>query len=426
MSADDLSRVVLIGVLLLVSGLFSAAEISILALGRHRAERVSGGLGGALMERLLSRPAATLGAILVMITAVNYASEALAAGLAVGRGWPLWTAIASLAVLIMVFAEAVPISYAAANPERVARAVAPLVWLTSGLLLVPARAIGFIADRLVHLLGARPRPKEPVTEEEIRAIVDLQAETGGLKAEEKEMIHHIFEFGDKTAREVMVPRTAMAAIPDTATASEAGRLATERRVSRLPVYREGLDDIVGVAYVKDVLPLLATGQKEMLVSSVMRPVFRVPETKRLSDLLTDFRRSRRSLAIVVDEYGGTGGIVTLEDLLEEVVGDIYDEYDVVRSPIQRLASGAVALDGAMSIDEASAALGVALPEGEYDSVAGLVYSRLGVVPKAGQFVDLDGVRLVADELEGHRIVRLLALRKPPAGAGADSAGNGEG
>lgn len=422
MPVEDLLRALLIVVLLTISGLFAAAEISILALGRHRAGRVSGGLAGALMERLLSRPAATLGAILVMITALNYTSEALAAGLVTTHGWPLWTAIVSLAALVMVFAEAVPISYAAANVERVARAAAAPVWVASGLLLVPARALGFAADRLVRLLGGRPAPGEPVTEGEIRAMVELQAETGALREEEKAMIHHIFEFGEKTAREVMVPRTDMAAIPEGASASQAGTLATERRISRMPVYRESLDDIVGVVYVKDVLPLLARRQGDSPASSVMRPAFRVPETKKLSDLLTDFRRHRRSFAIVMDEYGGTAGLVTLEDLLEEVVGDIYDEYDVVRPPVERLPSGAMALEGRMSIDEASAALGVSLPEGDYDSVAGLVYSRLGVVPRVGQFVDLDGVRLVVDELDGHRITRLLALRKPAAGEGPGGSG----
>jgi putative hemolysin len=187
------------------------------------------------------------------------------------------------------------------------------------------------------------------------------------------------------------------------------------------VFREDLDDVVGVVYVKDLLLLLAAGQGEVAVSSAMRPVFRVPETKRLSDLLTDFRRYRRTFAVVVDEYGGTAGLVTLEDLLEEVVGDIYDEYDVVRAPVQQLASGAIALDGRMTIDEASAALGVQLPEGSYSSVAGLLYSRFGVVPRVGQVLDLDGIRLVVDQLDGHRISRVLALPKagPPGLSGAE-------
>jgi CBS domain containing-hemolysin-like protein len=417
MSSSDVLRLILLLFLLTISGLFAAAEISFLALGRHRAQRVAGGVVGILIERLVSRPAMTLGTILVMITAVNYLAEAIATGYVVTRGLPVWTAIVAVAVLVVTFSEAVPISYAAANPERVAKASAVPVWAACGLLSVPARAIGFIADRLVHLLGARPRPEQPVTEGEIRAIVDIQAETGGLEEEEKAMIHHIFEFGEKTAQEVMVPRTSMVAIARTAAVREAGELAAEGRVSRLPVYGEDLDDIVGVVYAKDLLPLLAAGQDEAAIGPVMRPVLRVPETKRLSDLLTDFQRHRRTFAIVLDEYGGTAGLVTLEDILEEVVGDIYDEYDVVRAPIEQLASGAVALDGRMDIDEASAALGVQLPEGDYSSVAGLLYDRLGMVPRIGQVLDLDGIRLVVDELDGHRISRVLALGRPEQSTG---------
>ena len=252
------------------------------------------------------------------------------------------------------------------------------------------------------------------SEGEIRAIVDLQTQAGGLEEEEKVMIHHIFEFGDKAAREVMVPRTDVAAIPETATISQAARAATEHRVSRLPVYGDDLDDIVGVMHVKDVLPLLASSRGEEPVTSALRQPLRVPETKRLSDLLTEFRRRRRSLAVVVDEYGGTAGLVTLEDLLEEVVGDIFDEYDVVQPAVEHVGEGAVVLDGRMSITEASEAVGVTLPEGDYDSVAGLLYSRFGMVPEVGQHVTLEGVVLIVDKVEGHRITRVRAARESNA------------
>jgi len=406
----DLLTVGMIVLLLCTSALFSAAEIGFLSLGRHRARRVSQGRLGTLVEALLARPAMTLGAILVAITTLNYSAEALAASWVLTRlSWPVWTAIIGMAAVVMVFAEAVPISYAAANSERVARVMALPLWFASLVLSVPARLVGFLADRLARLLGGYPRPKQPVTEGEIRAIVDLQAEAGRLEEEEKVMIHHIFEFGDKVTREVMVPRTDIVAIPETATVGQAAKMASDHRISRLPVYRKDLDDSVGVVYVKDILMLLSAGEDDVSVATVMRTPLRVPETKRLSDLLADFQRGRRSLAIVVDEYGGTSGVVTLEDLLEEVVGDIYDEYDVVRPPVERLGSGALILDGRLSVNEAAAAIGVALPQGEYDSVAGLLYSHLGMVPKAGQQVELEGVTLVAQEVHGHRIARVKAL-----------------
>ena len=424
MGTDDALTLATIAVLLVITGLFAAAEISFLSLGRHRARRASEGPLGRLVERLLARPAITLGAVLVAITALNYSAEALAATwVLTDLHLPVWVAIVGMAVAVVVFAETIPISYAAANPERVARATALPLWLTSLVLVIPARAIGFLADRLVRLLGASHAAKETVTEGEIRAIVDLQVEGGGLEEEEKVMIHHIFEFGDKVAREVMVPRTDMAAVPVTATAGEAARMASDHHISRLPVYRESLDDVAGVVYVKDMLPLLVRGQADTPIAGLMRPALRVPETRKLDDLMLDYRRQRRTIALVVDEYGGTAGLVTMEDLLEEVVGDIYDEHDVVRPSVEALPDGSLRLDGRMSVGEASEAIGVALPEGDYDSLAGLLYSRLGMIPKVGQGVGVGGIRLVAEEVHGHRIMRVKVEGGSPARPGGPSPGS---
>jgi putative hemolysin len=423
MALDDLRSLLVIALLLMVSGLFSAAELSFLTLGRRRARRLAEGRLAAMMEAMLARPGATLGAILITITAMNYSAEAIAANWVIGRGLPVWTAIVGMAALVLIFAEVVPISYAAANPERVARAVVAPVWLLTRVLTPAARAVGFAAEQLAHLLGGGPAAERPVTEEEIRAIVDIQAEAGSLEEEEKVMIHQIFEFGDRVAREVMVPRTDIHALPEKATAADAGRVATEHRISRVPVYRDSLDDVIGTVHVKDVIPLLAAQKGEAPVTTVMRAPMFVPETKKLSELLSEFRRARRTLAIVLDEYGGTAGLVTLEDVLEEVVGDIYDEYDLVRPTVERLADG-VMLDARLSIEEASDALGVQLPEGDYDSLAGLLYARLGVLARRGDEVRVAGIRLMVAELAGHRITRVRAVVEPAQGR-APGAGGGE-
>jgi putative hemolysin len=423
MALDDLRSLLVIALLLMVSGLFSAAELSFLTLGRRRARRLAEGRLAAMMEAMLARPGATLGAILITITAMNYSAEAIAANWVIGRGLPVWTAIVGMAALVLIFAEVVPISYAAANPERVARAVVAPVWLLTRVLTPAARAVGFAAEQLAHLLGGGPAAERPVTEEEIRAIVDIQAEAGSLEEEEKVMIHQIFEFGDRVAREVMVPRTDIHALPEKATAADAGRVATEHRISRVPVYRDRLDDVIGTVHVKDVIPLLAAQKGDAPVTTVMRAPMFVPETKKLSELLSEFRRARRTLAIVLDEYGGTAGLVTLEDVLEEVVGDIYDEYDLVRPTVERLADG-VMLDARLSIEEASDALGVQLPEGDYDSLAGLLYARLGVLARRGDEVRVAGIRLMVAELAGHRITRVRAVVEPAQGR-APGAGGGE-
>lgn len=425
MGGDDGASLAVIVLLIAAAGIFAAAEIGFLALGRHRARRVAEGRLSGTVEALLARPAITLGTMLVAITALKYCAETLAATWTIRHGLPVWVAIVGLSVVVVLFAEAVPISYAAANPERVARASAAPLWLASLVLLVPARVVGFLADRLARLVGGRPVPEAPVTEGEIRAIVDLQAEAGSLEEEEKAMIHHIFEFGDKMAREVMVPRTDVVGVAQTATVKEAAKMAAEHHISRLPVYGKGMDDVAGVLYVKDVLPLLASGQADAPVGAAMKTPFRVPETRRLSDLVADFRRQRRTLAIVLDEYGGTAGLVTLEDVLEEVVGDIYDEHDIVRPAIERLEDGSFGLDGRVSVEEASELLGVSLPEGDYDSVAGLLYHRLGVVPIIGQRVELDQVALIAEEVHGHRIRRVRAVLKPAGEPAADEGATGD-
>ncbi len=415
MDSRDILTAVIIVLLLLIAATFSAAEIAFLSLGHRRARRLDRSRWGRVVEQMLEHPAATLSTILVAITAVNYSNEALTTGWVIIRfGLPAWVAVVGLAVLVLVFAEVTPISYASANPERVARAVALPLWMANAILFVPSRVLGLIADRLAFLLGGRPQPEPPVTEGEIRAIVDLQVAAGGLDEEEKVMIHSIFEFGDTVAREVMVPRTAIVAVPQTATVWEAAHTSTEHRISRLPVYRRDLDDIVGVVHVKDLLPLLAERKREAPATSVMNPPFIVPETRKLDDLLTDMRRFRKTLAIVVDEYGGTAGLVTLEDLLEEVVGDIWDEYDEVRPAVERVSENVLLLNGSISLAEAAAALGVALPEGEYDSLAGLLYSRLGVVDQPGESITVGNVMLTVEQLDGHRIARVRAEIHPPA------------
>lgn len=428
MSVADLAVIGVILLLLSASGMFSAAEISLLSLGRRRARKMGEGLTGRVINSMVSHPAATLGTMLMAITAINYTAQAIAAEWVITRlHLPVAIAVVGMALLILVMAEVVPIFYAAANAERVARALALPVWVATWVLYVPARSIAFVADRLAYLIGGNPQLKSPVTEGEIRAIVDLQAEAGGLEVEEKVMIHSIFEFGDKVAREVMVPRTATVAAPETATVWEAARLTTDHRISRLPLFRANMDDIVGVVHVKDLLPRLTAGERDAPASSVMMPPFRIPETKKLSDLLDDFRRQQRSIAIVMDEYGGTAGLVTIEDLLEEVVGDIWDEYDVIRPMVQQVGEGLLELDGRLSLDQASEALGVDLPEGEYDSLAGMLYDRLGMTPRPGDSVEVAGIMLTVKEVEGLRIVCVrakLPLRPATHEAPDDDHGNG--
>jgi putative hemolysin len=420
MTSSDWHTLLTLVILLGLSAFFSAAEIGLLSAGKYRLRQLAeeGSWSGRLVVGLLERPTTMLTAILIAITGLNYVSEAIATSTLeqtrLGPEWGPVAAIAGLTVIVLIFSEVTPIVYATANPARVSRVAAGPVWALTWVLWIPVKMITLLANGLVRLAGGvTHRRAEVVTEQELRTIVDLEAERGGIEPEEQEMIHSIFEFGDKIAREIMVPRPDMVLIERTGTVREAAQLAVERRKSRLPVYDGDPDHIVGVIHVKSLLPYLRDREPEALVERVMRPPTFIPETKRVSELLTELRKQKQTLAIVVDEYGGTAGLVTLEDLLEEIFGEIYDEYDVEHVPAQRVDDATWVVDGKLTIDDANELEGVELPQGDYDTVAGLIYDRLGVIPHPGDRVETEAMALVVDALAGRRVTKVRMTRKEP-------------
>jgi CBS domain containing-hemolysin-like protein len=418
----------LITVLLLicVSGFFSAAEIGILSLGKYRLRQLaeSGSRAGKILHALMERPGRMLTAILITITAINYTAETIASDWSIERlaaptheggfGWPLSLSLAlSVAVvtlLVLIWAEITPITYAAANPERVARWTAAPVHAATLVLALPARLI----TGLAHLVSGA-RPAEPfVTEDEIKTIVTMETERGVLEEEEKEMIHSIFAFGDRVAREVMVPRIDIVGVQRNDTIEAALKIAAERGYTRLPVYHASLDHVVGLLHIRDLVPAVQSGQLETRVWRLMRQPYFVPETKKVAELLQELRLRRQSLAIVLDEYGGTAGLVTLEDLLEEIVGEIYDEYDVESPAVQQIAADTYIVDGRMSVHDVEDLLETALPEGDFDTVAGLLYDHVGRVPALGDTLGHEHLTFSVEQLARHRIskVRIKVGPKP--------------
>jgi CBS domain containing-hemolysin-like protein len=242
-----------------------------------------------------------------------------------------------------------------------------------------------------------------------------------IEEEEKELIHSIFEFGDTLVREVMVPRPDMVAAPIDAQVEIVLDLILRRGFSRIPVYRETIDDIVGVAYAKDLLRHLHAGKRDVELEKIMRPAFFVPETKKCADLLREMQQRRIHIAIVLDEYGATAGLVTIEDLLEELVGEIADEYDREEPEIVPLPDGSYRVDGRVSVDDLSDLLDVELPNEEWDTVGGLMYGLLGAVPTQGETVAFDGLSFTAEQVQGRRIAKVLVRRKDPEPAAEGTA-----
>ncbi len=267
---------------------------------------------------------------------------------------------------------------------------------------------------VLRLLGIDPNhSEETVTEEEILMMVDVGEEKGVIDEGAREMISNIFEFDDRAVSEIMTHRTEVVAVEDTMTIEEAVHLAVEEGYSRMPVYHEQLDTILGIFYVKDVLKYVTgTVPPDAKMTDYMRPAYFVPESKNCSELLEEMTAQHIQIAIVVDEYGGTEGIVTMEDLLESIVGNIQDEYDDEEEEIHRVSDNAFTVDGATSIDEISDLLQVHLPEGDYDTIAGLVVELLGRIPKEGErpSVTLKSLTFTVEKVEERRVSKILIVK----------------
>ncbi len=252
-----------------------------------------------------------------------------------------------------------------------------------------------------------------VSEGDIRSMAQVGHEEGSIEEDEKELIHSIFEFGDTIVREVMVPRPDIVAIEDDETLRDVEALVLEHGYSRIPVYHEDLDDVVGIVFAKDVLKAVYQGKGDMPLADVVRPARYVPESKKVADLLREMQKEKFHQALVTDEYGSVTGIVSLEDLLEELVGEITDEYDVEEPDIVQISDGVHRVSGKTSIDDVNEELGLELPDEEWDTIAGLVLDIFGKIPDAGEECEFQGVRFQAEEVVGRRVNTVVITSVAP-------------
>ena len=322
-----------------------------------------------------------------------------------------------LALFTIIFAELVPKTLALANTERfaialslpiefLARALGPLIRLLTG-----------VTAWIAKLFGANVSNEAQITAEELRLIVERGGEQGVLEAEEEQMINSIIELGERRLHEIMIPRIAIVAMAASATLEDAIDRVVEEGHSRIPVYEESIDEVVGILYAKDLLPILkaSAGPRPSLRSLLRTPVF-VPESMTIDDLLHEFQRRKVHIAIVLDEYGGTAGLLTIEDLLEEIVGEIQDEYDTEEPMVVRLSADEFRVDGRADVDDLAELFDTELgleDEDEYDTVGGLIYHRIGGVPSPGDVVEVDGLLLTVESIDGRRVGKVLVVRKRP-------------
>jgi CBS domain containing-hemolysin-like protein len=285
-----------------------------------------------------------------------------------------------------------------------------ITWITW-----PLVAVLFFLTRIVTApFGADPREGTLVSEEDIKALVETGEQQGVLDIEERDMIHSVFALGDKMVHEVMVPRTDIVAIDVNTPPQQVLDTVVKAGHSRIPVYEGSPDQIIGVLYVKDLFRRLARGEKEMTIRPFLRPAQFVPETKKVDELLREMQKDKVHIAIVVDEYGGTAGLVTIEDLVEEIVGEIRDEYDVENEMILPVSENEAVMDARVPFSEVQETFGIEPPDGvaEFDTLGGFVTHALGRLPRVGETIERDGVKFVVESVEGRRVGRVRVIREP--------------
>jgi magnesium and cobalt exporter, CNNM family len=429
---SPIGQILVLILLTFVEGFFVAAEIALVSVRRSRIDQlVEEGRGSARRVRnLIDDPGRFLAVSQIGLTLIGFFASAFAAvsladglsSLLVGFGMDAATAggVALLVVTVIlglftiIFAELIPKSIALASPERfalilarpidvLARLLGPLVWLMTGVTRWVTRSIGVDMNQ-----------EAAISADELRLIVERGGEQGILEAEEEQMINAVIELGERRVHEVMVPRVAIASVPVDATLEEAVDLVVEVGHSRIPVYHDTIDEIVGILYAKDLLPYLKpdAGPRQPL-RKLLRPPVLVPESMTVDDLLHEFQRRKVHIAVVLDEYGGTAGLVSIEDLLEEIVGEIQDEYDVEEPMVVRVSDHEARVDGRADVDEILELFDLDLQledEDEYDTVGGLVYHRIGGVPSPGDSVEVDGLRLTVESTDGRRVGKVLVTR----------------
>jgi CBS domain containing-hemolysin-like protein len=427
MSTGDIVTLVIAAVLILIAALCASAEAAISRISRVRAEALAeeGRAGSAKLLVVVNDPPRYLNLVLLLRVAAEMTAAVLVTivflNLFDGSRWRAVLAAGGLMVVVSYVAVGV-------SPRTLGRQHAESVALASAVVLHPlARVLGPLASLLI-LIGNALTPGQGfkegpfASEAELRELVDLAEQSRVIQPAERRMVHSVFELGDTIVREVMVPRTDMVFVERGKTLRQALSLALRSGFSRIPVSGTGEDDIVGIAYLKDLAQRTyeyRDGESSERVESVMRPATFVPDSKPADELLREMQRDKIHMAVVIDEYGGTAGIVTIEDILEEIVGEIDDEYDVERASIQRLANGSVRVSARLPVEDLAEVFGVSLEDGDVETVGGLLAKHLGRVPIPGASVTVEGLTLVAESTTGrrNRIGSVLVSRaaQPPGG-----------
>jgi len=418
MSGLDTLYVVLLVVCLLLSAFFSSSETAFISLQKVRVQNMIDNKvrGARLVSRMIAQPEKLLSTILLGNNFVNTAAAALATALAI-KFWPSQGVLIStiaVTILLLIFCETTPKTIATRHAERLSLTFVSLIEAISWLFTPFVVALSWIASGFSKLFGGTPVPKSLASEEEIRTMISVGHKEGTVEEEEATMLHKVFDFGNRPVLEVMVPRTEVVWITKGTTIVDFLKLYAENPLSRFPVYEDNIDNVIGILAVKDILMAQAKGQinDKSTIDDLIRPAYFTPETKRVSELFAEMKDKNYRITVVVDEFGGTAGIVSLSGLMEEIVGPVGDELATIEKEYESINEYTFQVDGGMRVEEANEEMGLGLPEGEdYETVAGFVLELLGHIPKEGERLKYKKLRIVITEMRGMKIEKIRLTKE---------------
>ena len=429
----QMGRIILLIVLILVNAYFAAAEIAFISLNDAKIDLMSkeGNKKAKKIKKMLENPSSFLATIQIGITLAGFLSSAFAAETFASELSPVlydlvpalsietWHNIAIVLITIilsyftLVFGELVPKRLAMKYYEKIAFGTIGVIRLIAIVTAPFVKFLTFSTNIVSKIFGVSANEEESVTEEEIRMMVDVGEEKGTIDKEASEMINNVFEFNDKVVSEIMIPRNDVYAIDMNLSVSKVIDMIWEDpefRYSRIPVYDENIDEIKGIVYIKDIL--LSDKNKSIKIKNFVKEPYYVPETMSVNKLFEGLRKNRKQIAVVVDEYGGTAGIVTMEDVLEEIVGEIYDEYDLVEKSYEQIDENTYMLNGGMSISDVEKVLNIDIPDGDYDTISGYLIEELGRIPneKEKPVIETEKAIYKVEKVEDRRIIKIKACK----------------
>ncbi len=364
--------------------------------------------GADVVNRLVENPNKLLGSILVGNNIVNIGASALATSLAIQYAGNAGVGIATgiMTLLILIFGEITPKSLAAQHSEFISLKIAGIINFVVVFFNPVVFLLLLLTNGLIRLLGGKPAGSQPfITEDELKTIVTVSHEEGVLEVEEKQMIYNVFEFGDAQVKDVMTPRTDMISLEVGVSYEKIIETFRAEQFSRIPIYQETTDNIIGILYIKDLI-FKANENNAFVIQDYMREPHFTFEFKKTTELFQELRVKRIPMAIVLDEYGGTAGIVTMEDLIEEIVGDIRDEYDDHEKDIEVIKEDEYVVEGSTRIDELNEMIGVHIESEDFDTIGGFIVGEFGYIPEVNEIIEYDGIRFVVEEVDRNRIEKL--------------------